>query len=228
MSLTPEDVQEQKFKERFKGYDIDEVDAFLERVMHAIAELRDERDALRRSLDEGGRTEEPSELLARTLMTAQRAADETVAAAHGEAERLLADARAESTRIEEDARDRVERERAELHAESTRVARAAESLARFRTEYRSRVQAVIAEQLALLDRAGELPDVPAAVQDLATFGASSDELPPPPPASQDALASALGDDDGAGHDGTSDGHHDDVDDPEASALSVSDDWRSGA
>jgi hypothetical protein len=50
------------------------------------------------------------------------------------------------------------------------VARAAESLARFRDEYRARVQAVIAEQLALLDRAGELPDVPQAVRDLATFG----------------------------------------------------------
>jgi DivIVA domain-containing protein len=158
MTLTPDDVSNQRFKEKRKGYDVDEVDAFLERVMQALAELIDERDRLRRTLEERG-GEDPDTLLARTLVTAQRAADETVAAAQAEASRLL-----------DEAQQRTEGERSALEAESTRVARAAESLVRFRSEYRTRVQAVIAEQLALLDRAGELPDVPQAVRDLAAFG----------------------------------------------------------
>jgi DivIVA domain-containing protein len=168
VTLTPQDVRDQRFKERFKGYDVEEVDAFLERVMEALGALHAERDALRERAEAGA--EEPSELLARTLMTAQRAADETVESARSEAERILAEARSRAAQLLDEAQQRIEAERAVLDNESARVARAAESLVRFRTEYRTRVQAVIAEQLALLDRAGELPDVPQAVRDLATFG----------------------------------------------------------
>jgi DivIVA domain-containing protein len=171
VSLTPEAVQGQTFKEKFKGYAVDEVDAFLERVMHALDDLIAERDQLQRQLTERS-DEEPSELLARTLVTAQRAADETVAAAQAEADRLLEEAGSQSAQMLDEAQQRIESERRSLDAESTRVARAAESLVSFRSAYRSRVQAVIAEQLALLDRAGELPDVPQEVRDLATFGES--------------------------------------------------------
>jgi cell division initiation protein len=167
--LTPEDVQAQTFKEKFKGYDVDEVDAFLERVMGALEELHAERDALRQQLAERAPAE-PNELLAKTLMTAQRAADETVAAAQAEADQTLDAARSQAARLLDEAQQRIESERQSLDAESSRVARAAESLAAFRSEYRSRVKGVIADQLALLDRAGELPDVPQAVRDLATFG----------------------------------------------------------
>lgn len=191
MSLTPEDVKEQKFREKFKGYDVDEVDAFLEQVMHALSELTDERDALRRQLEES-EGEEPNELLARTLMTAQRAADETLAAAQAEAEQVLADARSRAARTLDEAQQRIESERAALDAESSRVARAAESLTSFRSEYRSRVQAVIAEQLALLERAGELPDVPQPVKDLAAFGQARMVAPDDPAEEHQAASSALG------------------------------------
>jgi len=40
-------------------------------------------------------------------------------------------------------------------------------LQRFRTEYRERVRGVIAEQLALLDRAGDVPDLPVGMTQLA-------------------------------------------------------------
>ncbi len=94
MALTPDDVLQQTFKERFKGYDVAEVDAFLERVMASLTELHEERDQLARRLQE--RAEEPgdAELLTRTLVTAQRAADETLAQAQEQAERILAEARA--------------------------------------------------------------------------------------------------------------------------------------
>ncbi len=167
--LTPDDVRNQRFKERFKGYDVDEVDAFLERAMRSIGELHEELATLRAQL-EASSAEEPNELLARTLMTAQRAADETLALAQQDAARLLEDARAEAARMLAEAQQRRAVERQALELETERISRAAESLVRFRTEYRGTVQAVITEQLALLDRTGELPDVPQAVQDLASFG----------------------------------------------------------
>lgn len=168
MSLTPQDVRDQKFRERRKGYDVDEVDAFLERVTQELAALLDEREALRARAARSG--EEPNELLARTLVTAQRAADDTLAEARAEADRMLDEARATAERTIAESEQQVAAERADLDVESERVARAAASLARFRDEYRGRVKAVIAEQLALLERAGELPDVPPAVAELAALG----------------------------------------------------------
>jgi cell division initiation protein len=169
MALTPDEVLQQTFKEKWKGYDPVEVDAFLERVMASLAELHEERDRLARRVEE--RTEGPdeSELLTRTLVTAQRAADETLAQAQQEAERILDDARADAARMIDEAEQRIVAARDRLDVESSRVSRAAESLVRFRTEYRARVQSVIADQLALLDQAGELPDIPSDIAALATF-----------------------------------------------------------
>lgn len=169
MALTPDEVLQQTFKEKWKGYDPVEVDAFLERVMASLADLHDERDRLARRLEQ--RTEDPdeAELLTRTLVTAQRAADETLAQAQAEAERILADARTDAARMVDEAEQRIVAARDRLDVESSRVARAAENLVRFRTEYRARVQSVIADQLALLEQAGELPDIPSDIAALATF-----------------------------------------------------------
>lgn len=182
MALTPQDVRNQRFRERRRGYDVEEVDAFLERVIAELDALIAERDELERRVRQA--SEEPSELLARTLMTAQRTADDTIAAAQEEAQRILEDARTQAAAMLEESQQRVAAERAALDSEAARVSRAAESLVRFRSEYRTRVRAVIAEQLALLDRAGELPDVPAAIADLATYGDGA-ELSEGQPAAQE-------------------------------------------
>ena len=182
MAITPQDVRDQRFRERRKGYDVDEVDAFLERIIAELEALTAERDELQRRVTQV--SDEPSELLARTLMTAQRTADDTVAAAQDEAQRRLADARAEAAAILEESRQRAAAEQSALDSEAARVSRAAESLVRFRSEYRTRVRAVIAEQLALLDRAGELPDVPAAIADLAAYGDGADAADQVPPVAE--------------------------------------------
>lgn len=180
MPLRAEDVQAQTFQEKRKGYDVDQVDAFLERVAESLRELHDERETLvRRVAEQPPRTAEPdsSDLLTRTLLTAQRAADETLADAKAEADRLLRDARSHAGQLLDDAEQRIAADRDVVEAEAARVARAAEGLVRFRDEYRGRVQAVIAEQLALLEQAGDLPDVPQAIRDLATFSAATTGLP---------------------------------------------------
>jgi cell division initiation protein len=90
MSLSAEDVERQTFKERFKGYDMDEVDAFLDRVVARLRELQSEADDLRRQLEVAQSSSTASErLLQRTVVTAQRTADQTVEEARTEAERLL-------------------------------------------------------------------------------------------------------------------------------------------
>jgi DivIVA domain-containing protein len=212
VSMTPDDVREQTFKERFKGYDVEEVDAFLERVMDALAELYAEREELTQHVEElqarlaarpadqahvpeatpapttpadaapaPAQPPEPvsSDLVSRTLITAQRAADETIARAQQEAERLVGEAQGEAARRVEDAQRHISAERERLETEAERVARVAEGLVRFRAEYRARVEQVISDQLALLERT-DLPDVPDGLRELTTFTPDAEPAAPLP------------------------------------------------
>jgi cell division initiation protein len=162
VTLTPEDIEHQVFKERFRGYDPREVDRFLDRVAARINELIRERDELTARVRELSQRagEESEDLLKRTLVAAQRTADETVAEAKALAEQAIADARAESEQILEDARLRAAEIAERSRADAQRVRGAVAELRRFREEYRERIEAVVADQLAALDRAGDLPDVP--------------------------------------------------------------------
>lgn len=181
MAITPDDIHAQTFKERFKGYDEEEVDHFLAQVADGVAELHREREELAervRELEEGGGGGDSSgisdteALLRRTLVTAQRAADDTVAEARATAEQTVADAREEAETLLADARreaeDLLARARAQAEqdvelarSERERVLAAVDDLRRLRGEYAERVRAVIAEQLDLLDRTGDLPELPA-------------------------------------------------------------------
>ncbi len=181
MSLTPQDVENQVFKERFRGYDPEEVDAFLDRVSEQLTELtraRDEAIARAEAAERQATTTagEQEQLLSRTLLTAERTAEQTVAQAQAEAEQLREEARSEAEQLREDARNeatelrrraeedaREERQTAQAAAE--RIRRSVAELRAFRDDYRDRVEAVISEQLSVIDRL-PLPDIPPSVEQL--------------------------------------------------------------
>ena len=163
MTIGPEDIERVVFKERFRGYDQDQVDRFLDEAAAALAALRAERDELAaRVAGQGGAHagapapaqagEQVDALISRTLSAAQRTAEE-----------LLADARARAADIMEDAHGRAAAARRQTQLEAELVRRAVGDLRAFREEYRSRLHAIMSEQLAALDRAGELPRLPATV-----------------------------------------------------------------
>lgn len=208
MSLTPEDVERKAFKERFKGYDMDEVDAFLDQVAGRLQELVAERDDVRRRLHEAEQSSgESGDLLQRTLLTAQRTADETVAAAEAEAEQLRKEAQAEHERLLAEAREAAAAERRRLEAEGERLSRALEDLKAFRTEYLERVRRLVEEQFAALERVAVLPEIPDEMEELARSLADVYEaqapgqapvVDPPPdgPAGESALDTGLGEQSG--------------------------------
>jgi len=51
MKMTPHDVQQQEFKSRLRGYDCEEVEAFLRTVSDAMEDLVKENAALKEDLD---------------------------------------------------------------------------------------------------------------------------------------------------------------------------------
>lgn len=186
MNVTPETIEKQLFTQRFRGYDQQEVDRFLDRVSARLSELTAERDELVRERDElaarvreleesGGESEESEKLLQRTLVVAQRTADETVHDARATAEQTIADARAEAEEITADARRQAAAEQERAKQIAARIRDAVEDFARFRGDLRERFEAAVAEQLAVLDRT-ELPDLPEGLRnldDLAGEGSAS-------------------------------------------------------
>jgi DivIVA domain-containing protein len=90
--------QEIEFHERFRGYDPDEVDAYVDRVAQAAALVHGRLAELHLRVEAAESREtvapaaEAEETLTRTLVLAQRTADAAVAEAREEAERLTSDA----------------------------------------------------------------------------------------------------------------------------------------
>lgn len=184
MSLTPQDIQ-RDFKERFRGYDPDEVDEHLSRLADRLVSLQDERDRMGERIRElersggsnsGGNngTLDSERLLKRTLIAAEQTADRVVSEAESEAERVVSDARRRADELLASARSAADREWREARDGADRVRRAVAHLRAFRDDYTERVRSAIAEQLAVLDRVGDLPEIPSSVERL---GALSVEEP---------------------------------------------------
>src|SRR5260221_8094494 len=122
--LTAAAVRERTFSTtRFKpGYDEDEVDTFLDEIEHTLTVLHAELASLRDSVAAApaqqpaeGPAETPSagtsemeEMLRRTLLLAQRTADQAVAEAREQADKDLTEARTEAQRLLSEARGRAQ------------------------------------------------------------------------------------------------------------------------
>lgn len=171
MPLSPQDVRDKQFPTvRMRtGYDMDDVDAFLDQVEAEIARLLNDNDELRSRLAQvqsqalrhdtsetpvaaaaaaatgplpvvaPAAVDAPAAALA-MLEAAQRTADETVASARTEADRLLSEARQRAGSVTAD----LESERLALEEQVT-------ALRTFERTYRHRLREYVASQLQNLD-----------------------------------------------------------------------------
>jgi cell division initiation protein len=148
-----------------RGYDPDEVDAFLDQIALGVAELKrklaDANDRVGQA-PEGAAGGPDAEEIHRALILAQRAADEEVRAAREEAERILADARTQAAdaarradvevaQTREAGRAALEGEIAELEGVRSALQNDVVVLERHVEEQREVVQAAIGELQSLLD-----------------------------------------------------------------------------
>ncbi len=123
MALTPVEVENTQFRVAFRGYAIDEVDAFLDRVQAELSRLLSERQpgaaaAAVTTPPTTGSGMEGQEAALRTLLLAQRTADEAVAEARAEAEQLRTAARDEAAATLSAAREEAETARTSARAEA--------------------------------------------------------------------------------------------------------------
>ncbi len=133
MVLTPIDVQQKTFATALRGYDLDEVDDFLDSVVVALKDydqrLTDAQErisTLQAELSDRGDAEGA---IARALVAAQRSADGILADARGEADRIVADADNEASELaaERDQEQQVLRD--EISAIQAKVAEVRDAVA---------------------------------------------------------------------------------------------------
>lgn len=117
MNLTPIDVEQKAFTQALRGYQMDEVDDFLDEVVATLRSyeqrLREGQDKIRAlESDTSSRGGDESEI-SRAIITAQRSADRLLAEARAEAEIIRSQAETETAAAlqkRDDERNRLEDE----------------------------------------------------------------------------------------------------------------------
>jgi cell division initiation protein len=145
MELTPQQFIEAEFSEVRRGFDRDEVDAFLVKAAKGVEAMQKRIAELEAELAHPPPESPSDETIGRTLKLAQRTADELVAEARREADALITEAGRES----EDARAEATREASrtldDAHVRAAQVLAEAEAEARAASEeLRSRLRSEVA------------------------------------------------------------------------------------
>lgn len=117
MDLTPNDVEQKAFTQALRGYQMDEVDDFLDEVVATLRSyeqrLREAQDKIRAlESDTSSRGGDESEI-SRAIITAQRSADRLLTEAKAEAEAIRGQAEADTAaalRRRDEERDRLQSE----------------------------------------------------------------------------------------------------------------------
>jgi cell division initiation protein len=153
--LTPLEIQKQTFGKSMRGYDVDEVRAYLHLVAEEIERLLRDLDRLGRDnvmlREEIAEQSQREQILKDTLLSAQRVSEELKLNARKEGELIVKDAELMSERIVAQAMDRV-----------ADMERKIQDLKITRIEIRNKLTSTLDtfEQMVALDaeqEAGELP-----------------------------------------------------------------------
>ena len=207
MDVTPRELRDIDIRERLGGYNKDDVDDLLERAAARIealeGQLRSAQTLVEASAADTGKTRETEDMLHRTLLLAQRAADEAVAEAQTNARQILDDAESKSRSMlneaESNARRQADTERRRLETEvldfgAKRDALVADvdALERFESDYRARLRRAVEADLEMLSSKGSVAPSPRPtthdVEMPSGSNATTEHTVTPPPAAAPTLA----------------------------------------
>jgi len=111
MNITPLDIQQQRFKVRLRGFDIREVDRFLEQVADGLAGLQNDsnnlREEIRRLKLEIQAYKEREETFKRAMLNSQKVLEQMKDNARKSAEIIIADAEVKAEKILNRAHNRL-------------------------------------------------------------------------------------------------------------------------
>jgi cell division initiation protein len=144
MKMTPLDIQQQQFKTRFRGFDIREVDTFLEQAATAFETLQREneesQEEIRRLELEIQGYKKREDTFKRALLNSQKVLDQMKENAHKSAELIIAESEVKAEKILNKAHNRL----AQLHEDIA-------ELKRQRTQIEVQISSVIEAHARLLE-----------------------------------------------------------------------------
>ena len=144
MKMTPLDIQQQQFKTRFRGFDVREVDTFLEQVASAFEafqrESENSQEEIRRLELEIQGYKKREDTFKRALLNSQKVLDQMKENARKSAELIMAEAEVKAEKILNKAHNRL----AQLHEDIA-------ELKRQRTQIEVQISSVIEAHSKLLE-----------------------------------------------------------------------------
>ena len=148
MNLTPLDIQQQKFKTRIRGFDVREVDAFLEQVANVFESLqrthKGRQEEVRRLEIEIQGYRKREETFKRALLNSQKVLDQMKDNARKSAELIIAEAEVKAEKILNNAHNRL----AQLHEDIS-------ELKRQRTQIEVQIGSIVEAHSKLLELSKE-------------------------------------------------------------------------
>jgi cell division initiation protein len=144
MKMTPLDIQQQQFKTRFRGFDVREVDVFLEQMASAFEAIQREnensQEEIRRLELEIQGYKKREDTFKRALLNSQKVLDQMKENARKSAELIIAESEVKAEKILSKAHNRL----AQLHEDIA-------ELKRQRTQIEVQISSVIEAHSKLLD-----------------------------------------------------------------------------
>jgi cell division initiation protein len=144
MNITPLDIQQQQFKTKFRGFDVREVDTFLEQMADVFESLQSENRRLRKEIKrlqlEGQGYREREESFKRAMLNSQKVLEQMKQNARKSAELVVAEGEVVAEKILNRAQNRL----AQLHEDII-------ELKRQRMQIEVQIRAVIETHTKLLE-----------------------------------------------------------------------------
>jgi cell division initiation protein len=151
MNLTPLDIQQQQFQVKFRGFDIREVDRFLEKMAEAYSALQADnknlKEEIRRLKLETQGYKEREETFKRAMLNSQKVLEQMKENARKSAEVIIADAEVKAEKILNRAHNRL----SQLHEDIS-------ELKRQRMQIEVQIRSVIEAHTKLLEIGKESMD----------------------------------------------------------------------
>lgn len=144
MKITPLDIQQQQFRVRFRGFDMAEVDNFLDLLANEFEELIKENNQLReedrRKLARINELEAQERELREVLLSAKKITEEMKNNARREGEIIIEEAKSQARKIVEEAQ-----------AQALKIEGEINNLRRLRAQFESSLRATLEMHLRLLE-----------------------------------------------------------------------------
>lgn len=194
MGLSPDDIVNYPLKQSVRGYSVAQVDGLLDQLADTVEGLESERDDLRARLDSCEQrlsgTSETEATLKRTLVTAQRAAEQSldearqrssdlIEEAQTESEAMLERARAEADQLRSETLRAAQAEEAEVRRRRQALEGHVEALRIFEQDYHGRLRGQLEDQLRILDEVQNRPLPMSSGAEVVELPATDEDAPAP-------------------------------------------------